>query len=117
MRTLQNTQVHSAVELQRGASCALISSLKRAHLLFAQWAQPHLAAAAAQAAIVSVVVLLVLTPICVAILAGLAAARDALSGPTRQSKIAGPAAADGNDGGGTIAAMVWPGPDLVLVPV
>ncbi len=49
------------------------------------------AAAAAQAAIVSVVVLVILTPVCVAILAGLAAARDALSGPGRQSKLAGSA--------------------------
>jgi hypothetical protein len=57
---------------------------------------------------VSVVVLVILTPICVAILAGLAAARDALSGPTRQAKIAGPDRAYGDLGGGAKRARVWP---------
>ncbi len=84
-------------------------------------AEPYLisavVAAAAQAAIVSVIVLVILTPICVAILAGLAAVRDALSGPTRQAKIAGPVRADGDHGGGTIAAMVWPGPGSEFVVV
>ena len=89
-------------------------------LLCAQQTQPHrdpCGGGGAQAAIVSVVVLVVLTPICVAILAGLAAVRDALSGPARQSKIAGPAGTDGDRGGGVIAAMVWPGPAYELGPV
>jgi hypothetical protein len=72
------------------------------------------AAAAAQAAIVSVVVLVILTPVCVAILAGLAAARDALSGPGRQSKLAGSAQQESSsaDGGsdplGSVALEAGP---------
>ena len=76
-------------------------------------------AAAAQAAVVSVILLLVLTPICVAILAGLAALRDALSGPARRSKLAGPAAQHGDHESGVFAAVVWagPGPGLELGPM
>ena len=54
----------------------------------------------------SAVVLVALTPVCVAVLAGLAAVRDALSGPTRRSKFAGPTRVDGGRGGDTMAAEV-----------
>ena len=67
--------------------------------------------AAAQAAIVSAAVLVVLTPLCVAILAGLAAVRDAFSGPARQSnKVADQNRANGDCADDALALRleIWP---------